>query len=173
MSVYLNNIGKFFGLFALQVLIFSHLNLSYYVNPYIHILFLLTLPVSIPPAYLLIIGFASGLALDTFLDTTGLHAFASVLIAFIRSFFLRLLVPKGTFELMQHPNLNALGPVLFFYYITLHTFVYLFVYFSLEIFSFRQTGAILLKTVLSTALSIVLMLILAYLFSSNKKKRAA
>jgi rod shape-determining protein MreD len=173
MNVYLNNIGKFFGLFALQVLVISHLNLSYFINPYIHVLFLLTLPVAIPTAYLLIIGFISGLALDTFLDTTGLHAFASVLIAFIRPLVLRLLLPKGSIELVQQPGLYALGPMMFLNYITLHTCRYLLVYFLLEIFSLRQTGAILLKTILSTVVSVVLMLILSYLFSSNKKKRTA
>lgn len=172
MSVYLNNIWKFIGLFALQVLIVSHLDLSYYVNPYIHLLFLLTLPVAIPSAYLLIIGFLSGLALDTFLDTTGLHAFASVFIAFIRPFLLSALTPKGSYELLQQPNINALGVVWFANYILVHTFVYLFLYFTLELFSFRQVGDVLVKTFFSTIASVGLMLMLAYLFSSNKKKRA-
>jgi hypothetical protein len=171
MNVYLINTWKFLGLFALQILIISHLDLSYYVNPYIHILFLLTLPVAIPSAYLLILAFVSGLVLDMFLDTTGLHAFASVFIAFIRPGLLSLLTPKGSYELMQQPGINSSSILWFFNYLFIHTFIYLFIYFFLEIFSLQHFFATLFKSIVSTFVSVALMVMLAYLFSPNKKRR--
>ena len=171
MNVYLNNILKFAGLFAIQVIIISHLELSYYINPYVHLLFLLTLPNSIPFAVLLLIAFFSGLTLDMFLNTTGLHAAASVLIAFTRPFLLDILTPKGNYEATQNPNIDAPGITWFIGYLFINTFIYCFFYFVLELFSFKEFHKTLLKILLSTFFSVMLMTMLAYLFSPGKKRR--
>jgi cell shape-determining protein MreD len=170
--MYLNNALKFFGLFALQVLIVSHFELSYYINPYVHLLFLLTLPNTIPFAALLIIAFLSGLTLDMFLNTTGLHAAASVLIAFIRPFLLNLLTPKGSYEATQNPNINSPGLTWFVGYLLFNTFIYCFFYFMLEVFTFREFHRTFWKIILSTLFSVMLMTMLAYLFSPGKKRRS-
>jgi hypothetical protein len=171
MNDYIINILKFIGIFALQILIISHLEISYYINPYIHLLFLLTLPNSIPFAALLSVGFFSGLFLDMFLNTTGLHASASVLIAFFRPFILGILTPKGSYEATQNPNINYPGLSWFVGYLLLNTFIYCLYFFMLEIFSFREFGKTLLKIILSTIFSVLLMTMIAYLFSPNRKRR--
>ena len=171
MNLYLNNIAKFLGIFALQVLIISHLELSYYINPYIHLLFILTLPVSIPLAYLLLLGFISGLTLDMFLNTTGLHAAASVLLAFIRPVIINIITPKGSLDLIQTPNIFTPSITWFINYLVVSSIIYLSFYFTLEVFSLKDFGQTLLKILISTIASVLLMLMIAYLFSPNKKKR--
>lgn len=173
MNLYLNNIAKFLGIFALQVLIISHLELSYYINPYIHLLFLLTLPVSIPLAYLLLLGFVSGLTLDMFLNTTGLHAAASVLLAFIRPVIINIITPKGSLDLIQTPNIFTPSITWFINYLVVSSIIYLSFYFTLEVFSLKDFGQTLLKILFSTIASVLLMLMIAYLFSPNKKKRGS
>jgi hypothetical protein len=173
MNEYLNNTLKFAGLLALQVLIVSHLELIYYINPYVHLLFLLTLPNSIPFAFLLVIAFFSGLTLDMFLNTTGLHAAASVLIAFIRPFLLDILTPKGSYEATQNPNINSPGLTWFVGYLMFNTFIYCLFYFMLEVFTFREFPKTFLKIILSTLFSVLLMTMLAYLFSPGRKRRSA
>ena len=159
MNDYLNNILKFIGLFAIQVIIISHLELSYYINPYVHLLFL--------------IAFFSGLTLDMFLNTTGLHAATSVLIAFTRPFLLDILTPKGSYEATQNPNIDSPGITWFVSYLIINTFIYCFFYFLLELFSFKEFHKTFLKIILSTIFSVLLMTMLAYLFSPGKKRRGA
>jgi hypothetical protein len=171
MNDYVSNILKFAGLFGLQILTVSHFELSYYINPYVHLLFLLTLPNTIPFAALLFLAFASGLTLDMFLNTTGLHASASVLMAFCRPFLLRILTPKGNYEATQNPNINSPGLSWFVGYLFIHTFIYESYYFTIEVFTFRNFSQTFLKIILSVIFSVGLMTLLAYLFSSGKKRR--
>lgn len=171
MNLYLNNIAKFIGVFALQVLIISHLELSYYINGYVHLLFILTLPVSIPLAYLLLFAFLSGLTLDMFLNTTGLHASASVLLAFARPFILNIITPKGSLDLIQTPNIFTPSITWFINYISISSVIYLSYYFLLEVFSFHNFFQTIIKIMVSTVFSVLLMIILAYIFTPNKKKR--
>ncbi|MCB0756525.1 MAG: rod shape-determining protein MreD, partial [Flavobacteriales bacterium] len=62
-----------FGLLCLlQVLIFNHLNLGGYINPFPYIYLILILPISMGRIQLLLIGFLLGLTIDVFSDTGGL-----------------------------------------------------------------------------------------------------
>ena len=69
----------------LQVAIFNNINFLGYANPYIYIIFILLLPVSMNRYILLIYAFIIGVAIDLFENTGGVNAFATVLIAFFRN----------------------------------------------------------------------------------------
>jgi len=60
------------------------------MNPYIYILFILLLPANTNRSLLLIIAFFTGLTVDFFAHTLGLHAAASVFIAYLRPGTIRL-----------------------------------------------------------------------------------
>ncbi len=172
MNLILNNILKFIGLALLQVLIVSNFELSYYINPYIHLLFLLTLPFQTSTALLLILGFFSGFVLDMFLNTLGLHTAASVWLAFVRPGILALISPKGGFEGSPQPGISTNGAAWFFLYLTLGSFAYMMVYFFLEVFTFTEFFQTTGKIFLSIIFSVVLMFMLTYLFSPDKKRKA-
>ena len=76
---------RFIVLVAIQVFILNNIQLGGVINPYLYILFLLTLPVQTPRLLLLLIGFALGISIDMFQNSTGIHAFACVLIAFFKT----------------------------------------------------------------------------------------
>ena len=78
------NIIRFIVLILVQVLVLNNMNLGGYLNPYIYVLFLLLLPANINRSLLLIIAFITGLTIDYFANTLGLHAAASVFLAFLR-----------------------------------------------------------------------------------------
>ena len=67
-------------------------------TPYLYFLFILWLPFSIQGLACLMIGFVTGLVLDYFTMTPGLHAAACVLIAYARPFVITVLIPKDTAE---------------------------------------------------------------------------
>lgn len=171
MNDYIRHVLIFIGLFLLQTLIVSNLQLSYYINPYVHLLFVLTLPRNVPFAWLLVLAFISGLILDILLSSAGLHAAASVWMAFLRPFLLNLLTPKGSLDATMTPNIHSPGLIWFITYLGLHAIIYLSFYFLLEVFSFQNFHHTLLKIVLSTIVSVGFMTLLAFLFSAGRRRK--
>lgn len=79
----LNSI-RFVVFLALQILLFNNINLFGYLNPYPYILFVLLYPVNSNKSILLISSFALGILLDMFANSGGIHAMASLVLAYIR-----------------------------------------------------------------------------------------
>ncbi|MBV7440513.1 rod shape-determining protein MreD [Weeksellaceae bacterium TAE3-ERU29] len=69
----------------LQVAIFNNINFWGYANPYIYILFILLLPVSMNRYLLLMYAFIAGISIDLFEATGGVNAFTTVLVAYLRN----------------------------------------------------------------------------------------
>ena len=111
------NFLRFFILLFAQVLIFSNINLSTFINPYIFPLFLLLLPFETPRWLLVILGFGAGLVLDFFLGSIGMHAAVCLALGFFRPSLINLITPKGTdFEIS--PNVYAQGVTWFIIYLS-------------------------------------------------------
>ena len=66
-------------LILLQVLLFNNIQFSGYVNPYVYVMFILILPVEIPSWLLLLLSFMTGIVIDLFSGTPGMHSSATVL----------------------------------------------------------------------------------------------
>ena len=90
-------------LILVQVLVLNNMNLGGYLNPYIYVLFLLLLPANINRSLLLIIAFITGLTIDYFGNTLGLHAAASVFLAFLRPGVINLLFRNHEFTSGEEP----------------------------------------------------------------------
>ncbi|MFN8321389.1 MAG: hypothetical protein U0T74_01905 [Chitinophagales bacterium] len=164
------NLFRLVLLLLAQILIFSNINLSSFVNPYIFPLFILLLPFETPRWLLILIGFSSGLLLDFFLGSIGMHAAACLLIGYARPFLINIITPKGT-EFEISPNVYAQGLSWFVVYLGITMLVYLSVYFFIEAATFLNFFYMLLKILLSTLVSVSFMLIFLFLFSSKKKRR--
>jgi len=85
MPVVLQNIFRFIFLVLFQVLVLNNIQFLGYINPYVYILFVLALPVQTPRWFTLFLAFCLGLTIDTFSNTMGMHAFAAVMVAFLRN----------------------------------------------------------------------------------------
>jgi len=166
---------NFFRLILLllsQILIFSNINFSSFINPYIFPLFILLLPFEIPRWLLILIGFSAGLLLDFFLGSAGMHAAACLLIAYLRPFLINVITPKGT-EFEISPNVYAQGITWFVVYLSITMFIYLTFYFLVEAATFLNFFLLLIKIFLSVFVSVTFMLIFLFLFSAKKKRRFA
>jgi rod shape-determining protein MreD len=164
------NLLRFFLLLLAQLLIFSNVNFSSFINPYIFPLFILLLPFETPRWLLMLLGFFAGLALDVFLGSTGMHAAAGVLIGYLRPFLISIITPKGT-EFEISPNVYAQGLTWFVVYLGVATTIYLSFYFLMEEATFLNFFFLLIKIILSVIMSVTFMLIFLYLFSSKKVRR--
>lgn len=166
----LPNIIRFVGLILIQVLVVSNLPLGYYVNPYIYPLILLALPFQIPHWLLMFIGFVTGLTVDIFLNTMGMHAAACVLICFLRPYAVQILTPRGGYDVDDEPKIASLGYTWFLSYVAILIVIHHVAYFYIEIFSFTSFFMILGKALLSSIVSIILIVLLALIFSPGKSK---
>lgn len=99
MSEAVKNIARFILFILIQVYLLNKIpHLHRFITPYLYFLFILWLPFSISRQWLLIVGFITGLTLDYFTMTPGLHAAACTLIAYVRPFLINILTPKDSSE---------------------------------------------------------------------------
>src|SRR6185369_9061688 len=94
----IQNIFRYLFLVLLQVLVLNHIQWSGYINPYVYVLFILLLPIETPRWLLLLSALMLGLTIDMFGNTSGMHAAASVMMAFARPRILRLIAPRDGYE---------------------------------------------------------------------------
>ena len=170
MNKYLLNIIRFIVLVIAQVLVINHIRLGGYVHPYIYLIFIMLMPINIPGWQLLLSGFGIGLTIDLFMGTLGMHAGATTMMAFLRPSIIKLVSGTQKFESIKEPNVNQLGFPWFVRYTICMVAVHNFTLFMFEGFSFHLVGQALLRILISVPVSVFLIIVMMYLFSSNKKK---
>lgn len=153
----------FILLMLMQVLLFNNINFSGYVNPFVYVLFILVLPVEIPNWLLLIISFLTGLVIDIFSGTPGMHTSATVLAGFARPYVLMLISPRDGYEPGSDPSLFHYGIRWFVIYISIIVFIHHIALFYLEVFRFTDFFRTLLRVFLSSLFSVTFILLLEYI----------
>jgi rod shape-determining protein MreD len=166
------NFLRFVALMAAQILVFSNIKFSPFINPYVYPLFILLLPFNTPQWLLMILGFATGLLLDFFVGSMGMHAASCLLIAYLRPFLISIITPKGA-EFEVEPNINLQGVTWFLIYLGLATIIHHTFYFIIESGTFYNIFISFLRIILSSAFSVLFMMIFLFLFTSSKKRRLA
>ena len=144
---------RFVLLFAMQIIFFKDLSIGGHASGFIYIWFLLMLPLEISPFLGLLIGFFAGLAVDFLSHTPGIHAGASTLLMFLRPSLLKLLTPRGGYDLNQIPTFFQMGWPWYLIYTWSLILVHHILAFTLEIFSGEFIGLILLNTISSALLT--------------------
>ena len=165
-SEVLVNSTRFVLLVLLQVVLLDDINFLGYINPYLYILFILLFPLTGNKTLLILLSFLLGLSVDIFNDSGGIHAAASVFIAYIRP-----LVLKFSFGISYEYNTTRISNVPInqrVLYITVMVLLHHLVLFSLEIFSISHILLILKSTLFSSIFSILLLICVLVLFSRKK-----
>jgi len=149
-------------LILLQVLLFNNIEFSGYINPYIYIMFILLLPVEISSGLLLLISFFTGLVIDFFCGSPGMHTSATVLAGFVRPYVLRLISPRDGYEAGSNPSMIIYGFKWFLLYTLIIVLIHHLVLLYLEVFRFTDFFRTLLRVILSSLFSITFILLLEY-----------
>ena len=166
-SALTQNSIRFILLVLIQVLVLNNINFLGYINPYIYILFILLYPIQNNRLLFIFLSFLLGLFVDMFLDSGGVHAAASVLIAYIRPLFL-----KFSFGMTYEHQTVKIGHSEMgqrITYISLLTLIHHLVLFSLEVFNSGKILLILKKTLFSSIFTIILCVLITILFSQESK----
>jgi rod shape-determining protein MreD len=146
----------------LQVLLFNNIMFSGYVNPYVYIMIILLLPVEIPSWFLLIISFGTGLVIDIFSGTIGMHTASTVLAGFSRPYVLRYIAPRDGYESGDSPSMALYGARWFLIYTLIIVLIHHLSLFYLEVFSFTDFFRTLLRVILSSGFTVIFVLLLEY-----------
>lgn len=166
-SLISGNIVRFIVLALGQIIIFNNIHFLGYINPYPYILFILLFPIKNNRLLLLFLSFILGLTMDLFLDSGGVHAAASVFIAYARPIFLKF--SFGTMYEHQTIKFNVVEFGAKLTYITLLTILHHIILFTMEIFSVSRIILILQNTLFSSIFTILMCMLLTIIFSSSKK----
>ena len=130
--------------------------------------FLLLLPVGLSRLYLMLIGFFTGLLVDIFSNTPGMHAFACVLIMFLRNAWLSIV--ENDWREMGNINIVTLKPLGFFAFILPLVFVHHMVLFIVENGGLHLLGMLSSKIFLSTVFSTVIVFSLNLLIVRKRRR---
>ncbi len=167
----MNNIGQhiaqFIGLVLLQVLILNNIHLSGYINPYIYILYIMLLPTSYSRTTVLLNAFVIGITIDMFQSTGGLHAAATVFLAYFRPAILRLISTQGGSE-FEKADMKSIGLGSFITYTVIAVLTHHFILFFIEAFRFSELFPTLLRALASTVFSVLIILILQFLTNRSR-----
>lgn len=159
---------RFVLLVLLQVLVLNNINLGGYIHPYIYLLFILLLPVRMNKNLVLFIAFFTGLSIDYFANTLGLHAGASVLLAFARPGVLNLFFKAIEFNKGEEPNLKKIGFSGFARYTFILVLLHHTALFLFETLDFTNFYLTLLRIALSALVTTVGILVVVMVFGSGK-----
>ncbi len=166
-STILVNIARFLLLLIAQILVFNNLDFLGYINPYPYILFIILYPVNGNKIGLLLASFFLGLILDMFCNSGGVHAAASIVLAYYRPYIF-----KFSFGLSYEYQTVKINDVLSterFSFLVIAVVLHHLVLFILEIFRFSFFFEIILKTIVSTLFTLLVCILIIYLIKPGKR----
>lgn len=162
---------RFVLLVLIQVLLLNHIEFSGFINPMLYVMFLLMLPFEMGIVAGLLAGFITGITIDYFSNTMGVHAATCVFIMYIRPRFIKIFAPRDGFEPEAQPNINTMGNVLFLYYTILLVLIHHFILFYIEVFRWDEFFYTLLRVLLTTVFTVLVIMIAQYLMYQRREKR--
>ncbi|WP_221389614.1 hypothetical protein [Dyadobacter sp. NIV53] len=149
----------------LQIFFMRNLVLFNYAFCFIYIAGILLLPADINRMYLLLIGFATGFTIDVFSNTFGMHASATVMIAYLRPFLIQYQMDAKGSERAE-VGIRSQGFGSFLGYILPLIFIHHTMLFLMEMNNFSMILYTMLRIAASTLFTTILIVILE-LFSKR------
>ena len=147
----------------LQVFLFDNLSISIYLNPLVYVAFVALLPLDTPPVVLLASGLAMGVTMDFAMGAAGVNTIATLLVAFVRPALLRTLYTREG----GVPCAGRLGRRVFLNYLIVLVLLHHAVFFSLEALSWMHLVRTLVRIVVSGAVSVAFIWIIARIFTAK------
>lgn len=139
----------------LQVLLFRRIVLFDSAFCLVYIGFILFLPLEITTFMLMLFGFTFGIALDLFQNSPGLHAGATVAVAFVRNSWLSLITPQGGYDDAGSISIRQYGVVWLLTYLVPMVFIHQAILFFAEAGGFQLFGLTMLKVLSSMVFTLV------------------
>lgn len=151
---------------ALQLLLVRNLVLFDYAFCFVYIACVLLLPNETSLTWLLLIAFATGLIVDTFYNTLGMHAAATVLMAYCRPLVVRSQIDMPGMESRLEFTLRELGIGVLFRYVFILALIHHLALFFIEASSMALLIPTLIRVGASTLFTTVSVVLIQF-FTRN------
>lgn len=146
----------YFIVFVLiQVLILNNIYYLRVATPFLYLYFLIKLPTNVSKSAILIIAFVTGLTIDIFSNTPGMHAAACTFVGFFRAGLIRFFIGKELPE-GAYPSYAVFGFGGFLRYVFSFILIHHLLLFLVESLTFLDPLLLLLRIISSTLLSFIL-----------------
>ncbi len=160
-------ISGFLVLLLLQEFVISSINLSQFVAIYAYIMVLILFPLQMKHTMVLISAALLGGMVDICSGSSAIAAISMVLVAYLRPFIVKLIIPSDMISAGGVPLAARIGSHVFFRYCLLMSFVYVSSYSFLEVMSLEGFSFTLLRVVLSTLATTIFIYFLQMLFKGK------
>lgn len=147
------------------------MRLGAYVILLPYVLFILMLPFEFPKLLVLVLAFFTGLVIDMFYDTAGMHAAACTVIGYLRFYVLKLIAPREGYEVGLTPTVESMGWLWFLSYAGILIFIHHFIFFYLEIFRFDEFFRTLWRIILSSIGTFMFVYVIQFLFYKSSSQK--
>jgi len=156
-----------FHIFVARELVFGHLVFSY-----LYVGFLISLSPTITKSRLLLVGFLMGITIDLFEYSPGIHASACVLLAFLRPYLVSLLAARSNVDEdeIREISIREISLPWLLIYSAILIFIHHLTVFLLEAWTGKLIWLSLQKAFLSTIFTLILFMIVQYLFFTSRRK---
>ena len=162
----INSIAKYSALLILllviQFLLMDNIQFSGYVNPMVYILFIILLPLDMEAWIVLPLAFITGLIVDLFYGTPGMHTSATLAAGFVRPYILSVIAPRDQYEKGKTPGLKGYGLTWFASYVAFMVIAHHLVLFYVEVFRFESFFSTFLRVLLSSLFSLVFIIMIQF-----------
>ena len=162
---------QFIVLILLQVLVVDQISLGYasqFIIPSVYFLFVLMLPLTISNGALMFLAFSIGMMVDVFKSTPGMHASAMVVLGYSRPYLLKLIEPREGFDILKSPSIYSMRKNIYLVFVSLAAIMFHLWYFTVEVMRFSDFHVILVKTLFSSIISVLLIILTQYLTVKRK-----
>lgn len=150
----------------LQALVLNEILFFTYINPYLYLVLIISLPLKTPKWFTLIYAFILGFLIDMFGGNLGFHSTATVFLAFIKHNISKITIPHNILGENDPITLNKIGSKSFVTFAFMMILTHNSILFILE--HLHLNFQILGKIILSSMVTLLLILILE-IFSYYKK----
>ncbi len=172
MRNFLTYAGLFLTAVALQLFAFDPVHVWMYMSPLVYAAFIILLPVNTLPVVVLLLGLLTGLTMDFFSGTGGLHTVVTLFTAYIRQFVMRFTLGGEYMEEGGMPSVKSLGAGKFLRYASVMVAVQCLAYFTMESLTWKYFWIVMLKTVVSAAVTLLFVWLISLLFTIRTRKKA-
>ncbi|HMR56295.1 MAG TPA: Rod shape-determining protein MreD [Cyclobacteriaceae bacterium] len=159
----------FFVYLLVQVLLLRNLVLFNTAFCFLYIAFILLLPIETNSLILMLAGFLLGFTVDIFYDSMGLHALATVMMAYLRNYWLSAITPQGGYENNATATIAANGLQWFLVYSLPLVFLHHLVLFFVEASGFTMFWYTMLKIVASLLFTMSVIVLLQFLTPQRRR----
>ncbi|MCX7953703.1 MAG: rod shape-determining protein MreD [Bacteroidales bacterium] len=166
-NIYTKYIFLFISLALLQAYVLNNILFLSFLNPYLYVYAILTLPIQLNRTLVLILSFIYGLLIDILSSSYAIHTFSTTVVGFIRPFILKIFSPFDGYEINAIPSIKDCGHIWWLKYSFTLIILHNLCLFTIEEFNYKKLHYIIFQTLLTSIFTFLILYILELI--KNKK----